>query len=1259
MKKIFTIGMLLVSFAVAAMAQASAGRMVGTISSSDGVLPGAQVEVKDDATAKVINLVTNSDGSFSIPNLAVGTYTITVKADGFKTATVEQVKIDIGREYALNLKLEIGSVEETVVVTGGTDIVNSTSGEISSTVSRREILELPLNGRNPLSLVALQPGNNAAGINGARTSSMNFTRDGINVQDVFIRNGFVADTPTTDNTGEFTVSTANTGAEYGFGSSQIQLFTPRGGKDFHGSLFAYNRNSQFTANTFFNNRQGRYVATDAAVIQGRAKVGDPRAPKPFLNRNQYGGSVSGPMPFFNFGEGGPLFSTDKAFFFFSTERFELRQQVTKNTTVLRPEARAGLFGYVPNTTPAAGQCVTFTNGICRVNILNGQGMTGPIPAAQLGVLPADQIIATRFLSLLPEGNRPDIGDGINTIGYSFSQSDPENRREYTFRGDVNLNDRNSLSATYRYNRTEDARTDIDTTFSPVALAVTNAPIKFFRMGWITSDGGNFSNELMGGLQDAPVVFENRNLPNYPYLVGLTLITNPENTFRDQGRNTKFWTIKDNASYIWGNHILRFGGEYQKYSVHWFNEAGVGLPTYSITTTANLNTPRLATTLFPGGIGATARNTADALRYLLGGVIGSGTMTANVTSQNSGYVAGALRDRKLEYDTVGLYVSDQWKVRPNLTLNLGLRYERYSPLKAPNALYLEPVLGNDPLTALMSPTGQIDFVGRNAGKKGHFSKPDNNNFGPIIGAAYSFKGKGFTKFLFGGEGRESIIRGGFRMGYVNDEYFRSNENALLNNTGLSTTAVAVQNNSTSLNARLNALPGLITPAYVQPPFSYSVLTSIAPYAAGTRASLFAIDPNMQVPVQFDYSVSFVRQLSKDMSLQLSYVGTRSDQMVRTIDYGQVDITNNGFGADYVRAFNNAIAQGTVNPITGAITPGSIFPQVGCTSCQPLTVIPNLPVAAQNYIQTNIGAGSPADDATTLVANNATGSVRFLANPLFSPVNILNNGGKYRYDSLQAVFTRRLSSGLGFTANYTFQKILTDVQDDGVNQTRVSPYLDNANPDLNYSRPSYDVTQTFNFMGLWDLPFGKNRSMLNYGGVVDAIFGGWTWGNIVSVQTSTPLLFLDGRGTLNRSGRSGFQTGTTTLTNAQIRDLFGIREQNGVIYYIDPSVISPSGRATDGLLNPFNGQVFFNNRPNTTGNIGRYNFNGPMYWNWDTSLQKAFRLTESMRIVVRGEAFNVTNSTRFRNPDTNLNSATFGRITAAFSPRIMQFGARFEF
>ena len=1262
MQKIVLSIMILLISGLAIFAQSSAGRLVGTVSSADGVLPGATVEIRDNATGKIINVVTSSEGAFTVPNIDPGVYTATVRAAGFKVSTVENIKVDIGREYSLNVTLEIGEVTETVVVTAGTDIVNSSNAEISTTVSQREILELPINGRNPLSLVALQPGNNAAGINGTRTSSQNYTRDGINVQDVFIRNGFVADTPTTDNTGEFTVAAANTGAESGFGSSQIQLFTPRGGQEYHGALFAYNRNSAFAANTFFGNRQGRFLPTDAAVIQGRAVAGDPRQPRPFLNRNQFGGKFSGPLPFPRFGDGGgSAFIRDKVFFFFSTEKFELRQQVNKTTTVLRPDARQGIFAYTPTSTPAAGQCITYVNNVCRVNILTGQGLTGAIPAAQNGVLALDPVIFNRIVSQLPDGNRPDIGDGLNTIGYGFSQSDPENRREYTFRGDADINDRNSVSVTYRYNRTEDARTDLDTSFNPTALVATNAPIKFVRAGWVFNNGGNFTNELMGGLQDAPVIFENRVLPDASYLIGIPLVTSPEVTFRDQGRNTKFWTIKDNASYIWGNHVLRFGGEYQKYSVVAFNEAGVSVPTYSITGTGNLNTPRLSLGLFPGGISSPARNSADALRYLLGGIVGGGTAAANATSRTSGYVPGAIQDRTLEYDTVGLYVTDQWKVRPNLTLNLGVRYERYSSLKAPNGLYLEPVLGSDPVASILSTTGTIDFVGRNSGTEGHYTKADNNNFGPVVSAAYSFKGKGFLKYLFGGEGMESVLRGGFAMKFVNDEYFRSLENALLNNTGLSATAVAVQNNSTQLNARFNNLPELVVPTYVQPPFDFSVLTSIAPYATGNRASLFAIDPNLQIPLQYDYSLSFTRQLNRDTALQVSYVGTRSSEMVRTIDYGQVDITNNGFGEDYVRAFRNAIATGTVNA-NGSITPGSIFGSPTCLSsgaCQSLTVIPNLPVAAQNYIQTNIGAGSPADDATTLVANRATGSVQFLANPLFSPVNILNNGGKYRYNALQVELRRRYAQGLILNAKYTFQKILTDVQDDGVNQTRVSPYLDNNNPELNYSRPSYDVTQTFNLVSLYELPFGKDKPFLNYGGFMNAIFGGWTFGNILQIQTSTPLTFFDTRGTLNRSGRSGFQTGSTNLTNAEIRDLLGVREENGNIYFIDPSVISSSGRGADGLLNPFQGQVFLNNQPFTTGNISRYNFNGPLYWNWDASLQKDFRFNETMKIVLRAEAFNVTNSVRFGNPNTDINSATFGRITGAYSPRIMQFGARFEF
>lgn len=1259
MKRILSVFLMALLASATIFAQSSGGRLIGTVAGPDGLVPGASVEIKDNATGKVITATANDEGGFTIPFIDVGTYTVTVKAQGFKTYSNTNVKIDIGREISVDIKLELGTVEETVTVTTGGDIVNTSNAEISTTVSQKEILELPLNGRNPLSLVALQPGNNNAGLSGARSSSTNYTRDGINVQDIFIRNGFVADTPTTDNTSEFTVATANTGAESGFGSSQVQISTPRGGREYHGALFAYNRNSKFAANRFFSNKQGQYLPTDAAVINGLAKAGEDRQARPFLNRNQFGGKFSGPLPLPYFGEGTPVLLKNKAFFFFSIEKFELRQQVSKTTTVLRDSAKQGIFAYRPIGTPAAGQCITFTGGVCTVNVLTGAGMTGAIPAASassLGVLAVDPTIQSRLISKLPNGTRNDIGDGLNTIGYAFNQSDPENRREYTFRVDGEINRDNTLNFVYRYNRTEDARTDIDGTFSPVALSNTNAPVKFFRTGWITNQG-SLTNEVSFGFQKADVVFLNTNLPTgTPLIGGIPLITSPENNFRDQGRNTAFYTIKDQGSYVWGNHVFRFGGEYQKYIVDAFNDAGVNIPTFSITNTGNPNTPFLSGTLYPGSISGGDQGNAEALRYLLGGILGSGSATANATTRTSGFVPGAKLDRQLRYSTMAFFLTDQWRVRPNLTLNLGLRYERYSPLYAPKGLYLEPVLGSDPVASVLNPTGTIDFVGRNSGSEGNFTKADNNNFGPSVGVAYSFGGPGFLKYIFGGE-NQSTVRGGFSIKYVNDEYFRSQENALLNNSGLTSTAVAVQNNSTQLNARFGALPSLATPTYVQPPFGFSNYTALRPFANGSLASFFGILPDLQVPHQYDYSFSYIRQIGRNTAVQISYIGTQSSEQVRSYDYGQVDITKNGFGADYARAFNIFKSTGSLACLSTA------------NNCPGITVLNQLPLAMRNFVVSNIRFGAPADNAVTAIANGLTGTIPFLANPAFSPVNLLTNDGLYRYNSMQIEVRRRLSAGLLFNANYTFQKILTDSQDDGVSQTRVQPFLDNNQPNLNYSRPAFDLTHTFNFTGLYDLPFGKGRKFLNDNKILDFFVGGWTLGNIVQIFTNPPLIFLDSNGTLNRNGRSGIQTASSPLTKDQIKNLLGIREVNGIFYYIDPSVINVSGRAADGLLNTngtavaFTGtgtQAFFLNQPNTTGNIERYAFNGPVYWNWDASLQKSFRISEGMRVVVRGEAFNVTNSTRFTSPgNVNVSSTTFGRITGTYNPRVMQFGARFEF
>lgn len=1260
MKKLLSAFFLLCVGLVPGFSQSNVGRLVGTVSSPDGVVAGATITITDNQTRKERTLTSSADGTFTLPQLDVGTYTVKVTTTGFKTFTANDVKIDVGREYSLNITLEVGNVQESVTVTAGADVVNSTTGELSNTVSSRQILELPLNGRNPLSLAGLQPGaapnrgNGSDIINGGRTSSTNFVRDGINVQDIFIRNGFVPDTPTVDNTGEFTVVTQNAGAEVGYGSSQIQLVTPRGGQDFHGALWLYNRNSKFTANNFFSNAAGRYVATDAAVVQGRAQVGDLRQPRAFLNRNQFGGKISGPMPVPRFGEGGSPTIKDKAFFFFSYEKYILRQQTPKTTTIFLPNARNGIFSYRPTGTPAAGQCITFTNGVCTVNVLNGAGLTGAIPASSQGILPLDQLIQSRFISLVPTvGNRSDLGDGLNTTGLGFNQSDPEDRKEFTTRVDVQVNEKNSVRGIYRFNRTVDARTDIDGSFNQTALANTNSPVNFGSFGWVTNTT-RFTNDVFGGFQVADVAFINNVLPSQPFLLnGLGLVTNPEVNFRDQGRDTRTIAMGDNANLISGSHTIRFGGDMQRFKVRAFNQASVGIPTFALAGTGNANTPRLPASLFPGGISLADQNNADALRYLMGGIVGAGSIAANVTSRNAtGYTPGAALDRNLAYNTYSLYAGDQWRIKPQFTLNYGVRWEYYTPLKTLDGLYLEPVLSQDAVGSVLSPTGIYDFVGRNSGKEGEFVKPDKDNFSPNVSFAYT---PNFKNKLLGsafGDGR-TVFRGGFRLGYVNDEYIRSIDNAVGQNAGLSVTASAVQNingvNTPSLNARFNALPTINPPAFTPIPRTFAQNNTAA---FGLFGTVFGVDPNLQVSRQYEYNFGIQREIGFQTALEVRYVGAFSNQLARTIDYNQIDIRSNGFLADFNRALQNRAVSGNIAGNAACLAAGT---------CQALTVIPNLTAGGQTTVANQVTLGTPADTALSLVQAGQTGTVRFLPNPSSGVVNLVVNAGRMRYNALQAELRRRFAAGLYFQANYTFQKILTDVADDGINQSRVAPYFDNQNPRLDYARASYDTAQFFNFNGIYELPIGKGRYFLNRGGIVDQILGGWQLTSILQISTGAPLSFLDARGTLNRAGRSANQTANSSLTKEQIKDLIGYRSTPQGLYYIDPSVISPTtGRAANGFgSTPFSGQVFFNVNPGQTGNVERLFINGPRFWNWDASIMKNFRITETARFQFRAEAFNVTNSTRFGSPSLNINSATFGRLTSAAAPRVIQFVGRLEF
>ena len=186
MKKfVFTL-LTLCLFAVAALAQSNTGTLTGTVSDPSGVIQGATVVIRDDKTGAEKTVVTNDAGGFTVAQLDVGTYTVKITSPGHKTFTATGVKIDVVSTYTLNATLEVGNISENVTVVAGADIINSADAQLNNTVSQRQILELPLNGRNPLSLVLLQPGtssngNNTTSINGQRSSFTNITRDGINV----------------------------------------------------------------------------------------------------------------------------------------------------------------------------------------------------------------------------------------------------------------------------------------------------------------------------------------------------------------------------------------------------------------------------------------------------------------------------------------------------------------------------------------------------------------------------------------------------------------------------------------------------------------------------------------------------------------------------------------------------------------------------------------------------------------------------------------------------------------------------------------------------------------------------------------------------------------------------------------------------------------------------------------------------------------------------------------------------------------------
>jgi len=1295
MKKLIGLLLTVGLMAFCAFAQTPTGSLVGTVSSADGVLPGATVEVKYDLTNRTQTTTTSSGGTFSFAQLEPGNYTVTIKAQGFKVFIANAVKIDIGREFNISPVLEVGGVEESVTVTSGAEIVTSTTGQISTTVSTQQIMSLPLLTRNPLDLTATQPGVQTSAfqnttINGMRTSATNITRDGISINDPFIRanaTDFAPGRPSVDDTSEITIVTGAQEADSG-GGAQIQVLTPRGTSGFHGALFAYNRNSHFAANNFFNNRD--------------------KVARPFRNRNQFGGKIGGPLPIPNFGDGGNSFwAKDTGFFFFSYEgiRDPLSQRYTR--TILTPAARAGAFtflraaagdpinsGGVSCPSGAANSNCTITNVL---TFAQNQGFAG-IPSS------INPIIQSRILDLMPtDGNTTGLGDGVNTTGFALNRAFNTTRNTYTARADVDATEKDSVNFIYSWNREDVLRPDVDDTGFTASPDVTQFAANLqLTLAYRRIFSSNFVNDFRWGRFTNEVPFD--RISDYPdFYIGSGaiptttggaallggIITNPINVFMDQGRNNKVTTFADNANWIVGDHSFRFGGLYQKYEVNSYNDFGIVQYYHLGTTSVNTGT---STTLTnnnfpnPGGatntsiINSTQLAQVNGLLSILGGLVSSSQQSFNMADISTGYVRGERQLAPFINWNHALYAADRWQIAPGLTLNAGVRWEIYPALRLDNGLALEALVNADnPEASLLAGNGSFNVVGTNADSEFRFYKTDWNNFAPSVSIAWApnFE-KGIGNLLFGNQSR-TVLRAGYSHVYSNDQIITALNNTITSagtgNVGLGRQTIGAIGpaGNTQLNLRLGDVQQIPTPVFAGANRTFLQNNGAAQGFFGNAA---AVDPNLQIPMIKQYSFGIQRELPWDMAFEARYVGTSSNNLLRSYNLNEIDISSNGFLADFRRAQANLALTGSTafcDPATVTGCQALTLFRSGSIGTGPLVVGTALTAAAFNTQLRNGTVADLAHSFITLNLNNhptfanpsLTPFVKFYPNPNSGLITLMKNDASYNYNSLQLELRRRFTGGLLMNANYTWSKNLTNGQ--GTAQALNETYLQISDKDKDYQRADFDLAHTFNLTGLYQLPFGKGRRWMNNNSWGNYLLGGWDVSGILQIRSGVPITFVDARGTLNRATFSGRQTPNSSLSTAQIRDLTGVYEGNGRIYWIDPAILCANGTASGGYINASNsntmcsGQIFSSVEAGQTGSLPRAFIDGPGYWNVNAALLKNFLFTENMKLQVRMEAFNAFNNVNFQNNTqfASITSTTFGQITSTSAARIVQFAARFEF
>jgi hypothetical protein len=911
----------------------------GTITDkTGGSVAEAAVTLTNIDTGATRTMTTGSTGEYEFVQLPPGKYRLAVEKQGFRRYENRGLELLVRTPATVNVTLEVGSVNETVFVTTEAPALNTSDASLGTALTRNQVRQLPLEGLNVPDLLSLQAGvaytgnrpdmnrdmdTRSGAVNGAHSDQSNITLDGVDVNDQSRGYAFTSVLPVTvESLQEFRVTTTNYNADQGRSSgAQLALVTRGGTNGFHGSLYESHRNTITSANDYF-------------VKQSELSSGQPNTP-PKLIRNIFGGSLGGP------------FWKDRLFFFVN---YEGRRQREENS-VLR---------IVPSDTLRAGT-IQYKDVNGGITSLTAAQITSIDP---LGLGPNPVMLA--YFKSFPEPNDLSVSDKLNFVGFRFRGPVATNDDWYIARADFNITRNGSHTLFWRGALRNDAQggvpylpggpseqTLVDYSKGFVVgytAALRSNLTNTFRWGYTRQSVGNKGNN-----DAAPVIFF-RGINDNSTSNNSSLAVTRSRTFQLPVHN-----FVDDVSWTRGHHTLQFGTNIaflrnpRNSFANSFSEGITNaswLPKAGIANTGTLMDPVLSG--FPA-VDPSFNNSYDYPLIALLGAVTQVNANYNYNRDGSVFPQGAPLTRRFASDSYEFYAQDSWKIKSNLTFTFGLRYSLFSPPWETNGLEVTPTMslgdwfslrGQHMLQGMGSfadPPVTFDLAGPANGKPSFYNW-DYHNFGPRIAVAWSPNASaGLLKSLFGGPGKTSI-RAGFGL-----VYDRIGQGLLTTfdrrgSFGMSTSLTNLAAVETLATApRLTSLTTIPTKDFAPAPPGVFPQTFPNENQAGGFAATWGLDSSIKTPYSYTIDFSVGREVARNFSIEVSYVGRLSHRLLALEDLAQpVNLVDPKTKIDYYTAvkalatvYRTGINSQNVTP--AMIGPAAVYWQNIIQPVQPATVV----------------------------------------------------------------------------------------------------------------------------------------------------------------------------------------------------------------------------------------------------------------------------------------------------------------------------------